>query len=187
MKSKIITALAVAALASSVSFSANALLSTTRVDRNAQSMNGWYTLNNLQQRASFPRIAIPNYGSPFGIFQYQSYPFHFVNATFDNGTTVYSKLMCAAGVLKGWEQMGANPAYCFGVTKDKKVELIELLTAQELKDSEDWPMSALRGRHYEDISLRNLKFKDACYPHFNLTPDDCFYPARDFPKKAVRY
>lgn len=187
MKSKVISALAIAALAASVSTGASALLNTTRIDHDAQSMNGWYNLNSIHKRASFPRVALPNYASPFGIFQHQSYPFHFVDATFDNGTTVYSKLMCAAGVLKGWEQMGENAAYCFGVTKDKKVELIELLTAQELKDSEDWPMSALRGRHYEDISLRNLKFKDVCYPYFGLTPDDCFYPVRDFPKKAVRY
>lgn len=186
MKNKIVSALAIAALAASISTGASALTNTTRI-RIPDPTIEWYTLLALNPRAELPRAAIPNYKSPYGIFQYRTYPFHFINATFDGGETVYSKLMCGNGKLVGWEQMGASDAYCFGVTKDNKVELIELLSGKELVESEDWPMSALRGHHYEDISLQKLKFKDVCFPYSGLTPDDCYYPARDFPKKGVFY
>lgn len=179
---KLIIALALAVVATD----ASALLNTTRM-RDIQTPSGWYNLLSVNRQQTMPHVTIPDYGSPYGVFKYRSYPFHFVNATFDNGTTVYSKLMCGSGVLVGWEQMGANPAYCFGVTQDKKVELIELLTGEELKASEDWPMVSLRGRHYENITLQDLKFKDICAPYSGLKPDDCFYPQRDFPKKAVSY
>lgn len=177
-------ATAIVALAS---LNASALLNTSRITFDQPNKAGWYSMANINTRAEVPNFRVPPYKSPFGIFQYQQYPFHFVNATFDGGRTVYKKLLCASGKLIGWEKNGANDAYCFGVTKGNKVELIELLTHEEMLDSQTWPMVALRGHHYEDISLKDLRFKDVCLPYSGLDTDDCFYPDRDFPKKAETF
>lgn len=149
--------------------------------------NRWQLLGNGP--APFTPVEVAN--TKMGKIQFVNHPLSFRNMKFEeDGNMVYPKAMCGVAVIEGWaEGDDSKPMpVCLALNAKDEFILIELVKAEYLprllkaKREKD---PNVEGRHFADVSLEGIAYRQACDAYASFGYNDCNVLPMDFEGKRL--